>query len=90
MHAFVGPMSWAALTGQSDDNMESGDYKTLVQAAESALPEMPASRMNLPPRAPAQKMKKMQVYTQAVTSSTVSQQLLLTLTLLLITVVVSE
>ncbi|XP_041799048.1 otoancorin isoform X2 [Chelmon rostratus] len=57
VHAFMAPLSWAALTTQSDNNMDSDDYDTLLWAARSAVQGMPATRMKLPIEPPPERVK---------------------------------
>ncbi|XP_022621926.1 otoancorin [Seriola dumerili] len=59
VRAFLAPVSWATLTTNSENNMDSDDYDTLLWAAKPALLDMPSSRMNLPSKAEGQNMKKM-------------------------------
>ncbi|XP_035528068.1 otoancorin [Morone saxatilis] len=66
MHAFMAPLSWVTLTTQSENNMESDDYDTLLSAAKPALQDMPPSRMKLPVQAKPQNVKKMMKMLQEV------------------------
>ncbi|XP_051261887.1 otoancorin isoform X2 [Dicentrarchus labrax] len=59
MQAFMAPLSWMTLTTQSEKNMESDDYDTLLWAAKPALQDMLPSRMKLPVQAEPQNVKKM-------------------------------
>ncbi|XP_056236500.1 otoancorin [Seriola aureovittata] len=59
VRAFLAPVSWATLTTNSENNMDSDDYDTLLWAAKPALLDMPSSRMNLPSKAEGQNMKMM-------------------------------
>lgn len=81
MRAFLAPLSWATLTTQSENNMNSDDYDTLILAAKPVVQDMPFIGMNLPTKAEVQKMKKMWVCFHAITSSTVSQLLFFTVKL---------
>ncbi|XP_042279656.1 otoancorin [Thunnus maccoyii] len=57
MRAFVAPLSWATLTTQGENNMDSGDYEALLLAAKPALLSM--KRMIFPTRVEGQNMKMM-------------------------------
>ncbi len=60
IHAFMAPLSWAALTMQSENNkMDSDDYDSLLWAAKPALQEMPPTSMKLPNIVPRLNMMKM-------------------------------
>uniref|UniRef100_A0A3B4Y8Y5 Otoancorin n=1 Tax=Seriola lalandi dorsalis TaxID=1841481 RepID=A0A3B4Y8Y5_SERLL len=59
VRAFLAPVSWATLTTNSENNMDSDDYDTLLWAAKPALLDMPSSKMNLPSKAEGQNMKMM-------------------------------
>lgn len=48
MRAFMAPLSWATLTTQSENNLDSDDYDTLLWAAKPVLLDMPSTRMELP------------------------------------------
>ncbi|KAM7420815.1 hypothetical protein PAMA_015163 [Pampus argenteus] len=66
MQAFMGPLSWATLTTQDENNIDTDDYDTLLLAAKPALMSMPPKRMTFPTRVKAQKMKKMMKMLQEV------------------------
>nr|XP_046256838.1 otoancorin [Scatophagus argus]XP_046256839.1 otoancorin [Scatophagus argus]XP_046256840.1 otoancorin [Scatophagus argus] len=59
MRAFVGSMFWSTLTTQSDNNMDSDDYDTLLWAAKPVLRDMPLTRMGLPMKLAHERVKNM-------------------------------
>ncbi|KAM7383470.1 hypothetical protein PAMP_003118 [Pampus punctatissimus] len=66
MQAFMGPLSWATLTTQDENNIDSDDYDTLLLAAKPALLSMPPKRMTFPTRVKGHNMKKMMKMLQEV------------------------
>ncbi|XP_071326560.1 otoancorin [Trachinotus anak] len=66
MRAFFAPVSWTTLTTQSENNMDSDDYDTLLWASKPALQDIPSSRINLPTNAKGQNMKNMMKMLQEV------------------------
>lgn len=74
MRAFVAPLCWATLTKQSESNMTSDNYDTLLKCARPALEDMPLTARKLPANVgKPQNLTNMWVCFYAITSSTVSQ-----------------
>ncbi|XP_013884979.1 otoancorin [Austrofundulus limnaeus] len=59
MEAFIAPLSWAALTSQTENFINSSDYDTLLAAAKPVLVEVPSARTKLPTKIQSQNLKKM-------------------------------
>lgn len=72
MEAFVGPLSWATLTTQDENYINSSDYDTLLWAAKPVLQDVLSERMKLPAKVEGRNMKKMSVFCYAITLSTAS------------------
>ncbi|XP_047453991.1 otoancorin [Mugil cephalus] len=59
IQAFMAPMSWAALTGEGENNIDANEYDTLLWAAKPVLQDVRSSRMSLPGKVKAEHIKKM-------------------------------
>ncbi|XP_054903588.1 uncharacterized protein otoa [Poeciliopsis prolifica] len=74
MNAFVAPLSWATLTGQSENSFDSNDYNTLLWAAKPVLQDIPSARAKLPARVGARNMVNMMSMLQEVYTSMTEEQ----------------
>ncbi|KAM6909657.1 otoancorin [Xenentodon cancila] len=59
MAAFVGPLSWATLTTQDENYVNSTDYDTLLLAVKPVLQDLLSEKMKLPTKVEGQNVKKM-------------------------------
>ncbi|KAI3360495.1 hypothetical protein L3Q82_002382 [Scortum barcoo] len=66
MQAFLAPLSWETLITQSENNINSDDYDTLLSAAKPVVQDMSFNGVNLPTKAEQQNVKKMMKLMQEV------------------------
>ncbi|XP_014839938.1 PREDICTED: uncharacterized protein LOC106916275 isoform X1 [Poecilia mexicana] len=74
MNAFVAPLSWATLTAQSENYIDSSDYNTLLWAAKPVLQDIPSARTTLPSRVGSHNLVNMMNMLQEVYSSMTEAQ----------------